>query len=290
MIQEDCQPCPPACAANPFDRVVVSYLIRGMTRVLWELVPTFTDPGPLTFQLQVGQTNNPNADDWENVGIPVVNQYFAYDPEQRVFGIDNTTHYRVILTTPNGEYVSDPVDGMGVLDHRMWRCAREEIRRRKVDLRYGPSGQEGYLLKRRITGTKCPVCTDYQTGESRDPQCPSCYGTGFLCGYYFPMSCVWASLSPATKRIELDAGQMRGTIEDISVSATMLAIDLLSENDIWVAKKTDDRYFVHRVSNTAEYKGVAIVAQVEMRPVPFSSIIYSIEIPAQLALPPAEEE
>lgn len=290
MIQEECQPCPPACEQLVFDRVVVSYMIRGMTRILWELVPTFTDPQPLTFQLQVGFTRNQNADDWENVGLPVTNAYWAYDPEQRAFGVDNDVFYRVVLTTSVGEYISAPVNGMGTLDHRMWRLAREEVRRRLVDFRYGPAGQEGYLLKRRITGTKCPVCTDYQTGECRDPQCGSCYGTGFLCGFFYPQSCVWAALSPTSKHLELDGGQMRGMIEDIRVSATMLAIDLLSEEDVWVAKKTDDRYMIHSVQNVVEFKGVAIVADVELRPVPFSSRIYTIEIPGQLALPPEEEE
>ena len=51
---------------------------------MWELLDTFTDKGPLTFQLQVGSTANQDADDWENVGLPVTDQYFALDGEQRV--------------------------------------------------------------------------------------------------------------------------------------------------------------------------------------------------------------
>jgi hypothetical protein len=281
-----CQPsCPPECE-SVFDRVVVSYLIRGGARIMWELLDTFMAPNPLTFQLQVGSTANPNADDWTDVGLPVVDQYFAIDDEQRVWGKTNWTHYRLKLTTANGEvFYSTPTGGMGILDRREWRLARDLIRQRRLYYRKVPAsgGQEGYLLKRRWTGQKCETCLDLQTQESRNPDCPDCYGTGFKCGYYYPLSCVWASLSPRTTRTQLDGGQQRGTINDVVVQADMLMTELMGEADVWVAKKTDDRYYIHNVQHTAEMRGVPLCAQVELRPIAFSSAIYDIPIPAQLA-------
>lgn len=274
--------CPPECQ-SVFDRVVVSHIIRGPTRVMWELLDTFTDPQPLSFQLQVGMTANPLADDWEDVGLPVENQYFAYDAEQRVWGKTNWTHYRVQVTTPRGVYYSLPTAGMGTLDRRSWRLAREIVRQRIVAYRFGPGGQQGYLLKRRWTGKPCTVCLDYQTKEVRNPNCPSCFGTGFECGYFFPMACVWAEMSPRARRTELDGGQSRGTIDDIVVKSEMVMTELMSEDDIWVNARTDDRWYIHKVTHTAEIRGVPLVADVEMRVVPFSSIVYSIEIPQQLS-------
>lgn len=277
----DCPPprCLPQCD-TVFDRLVVSHLIKGPTRVMWELLDTFTDAGPLSFQLQVGQTSNPLADDWQDVGMPVVDQYFALDTEQRVWGKTNWTHYRVVVTTPRGTYYSLPTGGMGVLDRRFWRVSRELVRQRMRSYRMGVGGQEGYLLKRRVTGKPCTLCLDYQTREVRNPNCPRCYGTGFECGYYYPMGCVWASLSPRSRHITID-GQ-RGTVDDQVVQADMLLVDLLSEEDVWVAARTDDRYYVHKIDHVVEVKGVPIAAQVELRPVPYSSAIYSIEIPDQL--------
>ncbi len=281
MTIETCQnPCPPACA-SVFDRVVVSHLIKGPTRIMWELLDTFIDPNPLSFQLQVGMTSNPDADDWANVGDPVVNQYIAFDPEQRVWGKTNWTHYRVILTSPLGVYYSDPVGGLGVLARRDWRIAREIIRQRRVAYRIGPGGQQGYLLKRRWTGAPCPTCLDYQTKECRDPNCPTCYGTGFLCGYYYPVNCIFAELSPRARHMTID-DQARGLIQDVVVQAEMLMTDMLSEQDVWVAAKTDDRFYIHSINHTAEIRGVPLVAKVEMRPVPYTSILYSIDIPEQL--------
>lgn len=277
----DCDPCRPSCP-SVFDRVVVSYLTVGFTRVMWELLPTFTDPSPLTFQLQVGTTANNDATDWEDVGLPVTDQYSAYDDEQRVWGNVRWTHYRVKVTSPRRMSLSDPVDGMGTLDRRHWRIALELVRARLAAYRYGPGGQEGYLFKRRVTGQPCSKCRDYQTEEVRRPDCPSCYGTGFECGYYFPTSCVWAELSPRKTRVHLDGGQARGTINDVVVTADMVMTELLGENDVWVAARTDDRYFVHTVANTVEVRGHPVTARVELRPVPFSSSIYSIVVPDQL--------
>lgn len=274
--------CPPVCEPV-FDRVVVSYLISGGTRVLWDLLPTFTDPGPLTFQLQAGNTSNPDAGDWEDVGVSVVDQYSAHDTDQRMFGKTNRTHYRVKLTTSLGTYYSAPTGAMGILDRRGWRIAREMVRQKLVGFRVGPGGQRGYLLKRRWTGKKCPICTDHQTGESRDPACPTCYGTGFECGYYYPQSCVWAELNPRASRLKIDS-QMRGQVQDIVVPAKMIVTDLMSEDDVWVNEKTDDRYYIHTVSHDSEYKGVPISAVVELRLIAFTSIIYTIPVPDQLRL------
>lgn len=288
---QDCElraPCPADCR-SVFDRVVVSHLVQGPTRVMWELLPTFTDPGPLSFQLQVGVTANNDADDWADVGLPVVDQYVAFDDDQRVWGKTNWTHYRVVLTTPLGVYYSDPTLGMGVLDRRSWRIAREKVRQAKKRYRVGTAGQRGYLLKRRQTGEPCPVCLDHMSREVRDPDCPSCYGTGYKCGYYYPVSCVWAELSPRTRHMELDGGQNRGTIDDVRVRAEMLMVDLLGEDDIWVADATDDRYYVHEIQHTDEVRGVPVLAAVSLRPVAYSSVIYSIKIPDQLRRHGAED-
>ena len=273
--------CPPECR-SVFDRVVVSYLIQGTTRIMWELLSTFTDPGPLSFQLQVGSSANPLADDWANVGLAVTDQYTAFDDEQRVWGQSNFTHYRVIVTSPLGTYYSLPTGGLGILDRRDWRHARELIRQRKLAYRIGHAGQRGYLLKRRWNGPDCTRCLDYQTKEVKDPDCPQCFGTGKQCGYFYPMACTWAEINPKSHRTELSGDQNRGTIGDVFTSAEMLGTELLDENDVFVVDKTDDRYYIHRIKNKVEIRGVPIIVDAELRLIPFSSPIYGIEIPEQL--------
>lgn len=53
------------------------------------------------------------------------------------------------------------------------------------------AGHKVVILKRKISGTRCtePGCVHSSTGESTNPRCLVCYGTGFVGGYYTPISC-----------------------------------------------------------------------------------------------------
>ena len=209
--------------------------------------------------------------------------FIAIDAEQRVFNkAPNRTFYRIVLTTPSGVTISDPVAAMGTLSVRDARIARETLRQEIVRFRHA-AGQQGILLKRRITGENCPTCLDFGTNEVRDPNCPDCFGTGKQCGYFFPVDCIWADMDPKAYHTELDAGKGRGTIDDIKVRARMINTWLMGEEDVWVNELTDDRYYVHRIQHVAEMRGVPLVAKVELRPAPYTDIIYTIDIPEILS-------
>ncbi len=268
-------PCPPQ-SPSVFDRVHVSYIVRGGTTVIWDLLPTFSDPLPWVFTLQAGLSGNPAADDWQDVGLPVENVCYAVDGEQRAWGKTNIVHYRVKLETPNKLYYSDPTGGLGVLDTNGWKIAREIARKER--LRHHQATCQGWLLKQRRSGAACH-CRDFQTEEVRDPNCPTCWGTGYQCGYFRPMDCVWADLAPRTRRKHLDDQGERGVISNITVAARMLQVPLLSEYDVWVNDRTDDRYYIHSIENIAEVRGVPVIANVELRPAPFTDVVYSIPIP-----------
>lgn len=269
--------CAPDCS-NVFSLLHVSYLIRGGTRVMWQLIPEFSDPHPWTFQLQVGMTGNPDADDWINVGSPLSNACYAIDPERRVYGKTQYTHYRVKLQTPNGVYYSKPTSKDGILNVRDWKLAREIVR--KEQLRSKFAAQEGYLLKHRTMGENCHRCLDLQTNEVTDPNCPECLGTGKQCGYFYPMACIWADISPKTRRIHIEE-QIRGAVGDVVLMARMLMLPLIDELDVWVSKKTDDRYYIHTIQNVSEFRGVPLIANVEFRLAAYSDSIYDVAIPRQ---------
>lgn len=267
-------PCPPDCD-SVFARVRVNHVIVGGTRVEWELVPDFYDPQPYQFQLQVGRTGNPNADDWEQVGSVMVDSTYAVDDEQRVWGKTNWTHYRICLQTPLGLYFSDPIGGLGILSRRDWRLAREITRKERLRNRY--AALDGYLLKRKLYGENCPDCRDFQTNEIRNPDCDTCYGTGFVNGYFAPVTCVYADPRPESRHSDLDVN-VRGSIDDIVVPARMLGCPQLHEEDIWVNKKTDERWYVHEIKHVAEIRGIPLVVSAELRLAPFSDQIYEIEV------------
>lgn len=268
-----CVPCPPACR-SPFDRVIVRRLFSEGVKVSWSLLPSFRDPGPLSFALYF--SNGGAHDDWELVGLPVDDTYEAIDPVQRDWGTVTRAKYRVTVQSALGTYESDPVWSSGLLDKRDWLKLREAVRQRRQIYRR-EAANRGYLLRRRYIGDACTTCADPQTGEPTDPACPSCFGTGYRCGYFFPADCTYAFLKPTERKI--DQNVPRGTTEIVSRMADMLAVNLIDTDDIWVDARSDDRYSVDTISEVATIRGVAVAATVKLDVLPYSSPLYAIQIP-----------
>ncbi len=243
----------------------------------WELAPGFQDPFPHVFQLQVGRTGLSTADDWEPVGLTVENTFFAIDDSKRLYGKTNWTHYRICLQTPVATYFSQPVNAWGNLSQRDWRLAREIKRQELLRLRKF-AGQQGFLLKRRLYGPPCTECIDFQTGEVRNSNCVECLGTGFLRGYFDPISCFFVDMELIKRHEERDGMKMRGTINDIVVPARLCAEPQVNENDVWVDEDTDHRWYFHTIQHLAEIKGVPLVVKAELRLAPFTDVIYKLNI------------
>ena len=143
------------------------------------------------------------------------------------------------------------------------------------------AGQLGYLLKRRITGTPCTYCIDPATNECTVANCNYCYGTGFQCGYYFPIAYSWADFAPESEHVHVD--ENRGTVVDRRSAARMTNTQLIAENDVWVGRRSDARWIINSVKNVATFRGVPLVAQVEMRQAPVTDQVYQVPIPDQTA-------
>lgn len=260
----------------PFRRVSIDHMVRGVTRVWWQLEPLFREPGPYVFQLQYGYTPIKDAVDWKNVGAPVTNGYFALDPGWREGGTELLTHYRVTLTTPEEIYVSQPANCFGELTERDWLLAREIIR--KEQLRHRLVSVPGYLLKQYRYGKPCARCRDELTSEITNNSCILCNGTGFEVGYHpaLPLQC-W-DLSPETIQERVD-NQLKGsTRENAYVKARVIGFPALNAHDIWVNGSTDERWLVTVIQVVAAVRNVPLVCEVQMGLVPFNNNIYALEI------------
>lgn len=261
-----------------FDRVHVDFMNLGETRVTWSLSPRFRGTPPYTFQLQVGQTGNPLADDWQDVGSPIVDTFMATDSSRRWFGKVQTPHYRVVLrTATNDVYVSPPASVLGDLSWREWRLAQEIIRKEKLRHRWFSSAP-GFLLKQRRSGARCPRCIDRLTNEPKDSRCPLCYGTGWLGGYFKPLPLTYAdlNLSQVREQRQLQAG---GMAAPVVISARFIGSPQLYTQDVWVDPKSDARYVIHTVKPNAHINGVPLIVTAELRLLPPGDVVYSIPVP-----------
>lgn len=270
--------CGPDCSWV-FGDLTVMPLMRGGTRVTWTLHPQFRDAGPYTFQLQFGRTGNPLADDWVDVGPAVSDTYYADDPEQRLYGMQFRGYYRILLTTTYAEYVSRPANIVSSFDfadiQRVRGLLSQEYRRLSFK-----AGNKGYLLKRRVFGTPCPICVDRMTSETRVPDCITCYGTGIVGGYFEPYPCFYAEFTLKSTREHVSD---MGTLNDGPVSACrLLNQPPVNSYDVWVDKDADTRWFVHSIKSEVEVRSVPIILfPVELRMAPFSHIIYQLPIDGQ---------
>jgi len=278
----DCvEVCPDECAWI-FDRVRVTPTIKHGARVEWALHPQFTDAGPYTFQLQVGTTGLGVADDWVDVGLPAVDTFFLLDDTPRIFGKTQWIHYRVKLTTSEGVYYSTPQHAWGDLNFKYWHKLRNVMRLWGVKFQKTHAGQNGYLLKRKVTGEQPEPgqgTIDFLTHELVDQHDPAVAGTEYLGGYYDPVPCVYAQLERVIRREHLDKHGMENKIQ---VGAYMLAVPQIDSYDVWVDKDTDFRWFIHTIKHLVEVQGVPAVLQVELRLAEFTDHVYDIEITDQL--------
>lgn len=260
---------------NVFRRLIVDYLVQGDARISWELDRHFVDPGNYVYQLQTSQSGVITGDDWVNVGAPATNVFFLIDPAKRIYGKTATVHYRVLLTSDVATYISQLANVLGRLDEHGWLMAQEIVR--KETLRHRLFGStHGYLLKARRYGTVCD-CVDQRTNEVTDADCPECFGTGYMTGYYPQVSCEFGDLTPEETR-EYRNLQGTGTEKAVVLHGRFLAFPPLIQGDVWVAKHSDERYMVHSVKELGCWRSVPLIIEAELRQLPFSDIRYTVPL------------
>jgi len=255
-----------------FSRIEVDYSIKGESRIEWELIDTFRDPAPHTFQLQANR-NWDEPGDWVDVGLPVEDTCYAIDDTQRQFGKTLRIAYRVIMTTPCATYTSSPAEVLGRLSYQQWLQARGIIRRELLF----PTGDQflGYFFKRKLHGQICTNCVDPFTGGIKKTDCVECRGTGVVEGYWKAAENTMYGMSPETRHSKRD---QRGTVNDIVAVGKFIAIPLIHSRDMWVDKDSDRRYIVHKVRNISEINQVPILAEVELRLAQLDDIVYTVPL------------
>lgn len=261
----------------PFRRLTVDHIVEGGSRVWWQLLPTFNEPGPYTFQLQFGRTGLPVANDWVDAGAPVVNGVLAIDDQKRLYGKTLETHYRVVLTTAVSRYVSLPTDAQGRLDEKDWCQAREIIR--KETLRHTKCSHDGFIVKRLRYGRRCTRCLDPQTGEIQNSRCPECFGTGFSGGYHPPLAFQWLDTvedSPVGERRGGDSPP--GQSADITEKVRVLGFPMLDKEDVFVDTDSDIRWIVDTIDEKASMRSVPLILELTVKKAPYTDVVYRIPV------------
>lgn len=271
---------------QPFQRVLVDYMVVGTARITWTFNSHFADqyPSDWVYQLQVSThgplltsnkgTNVVRTDDWINVGSPALNVYQLTDTTKRSYGKSLLTSYRVVLTTANGVYYSPPATSLGALNKQDWLRAREIIRKEEL-LHKKATSVPGFIFRRKRTGTPCTKCIDKATGEITLSKCDVCKGTHFVDGYFAAFPSMFCRLENNTVREHRDI-EGKGNEKQDTTSGRISAVPSLVSYDIWVDGQSDLRYYVHSVNTIAKIRNVPLIHSVELRQAPFDDIAYKL--------------
>jgi hypothetical protein len=121
-----------------------------------------------------------NANDYSYIDTSIAQLKDYGRPWFYKLGIYDPIEDEISLQPDTAAYLRDEVPD---------RVFREIVRRKRISMnntRY--SGRDFRVFKRRTWGTHCPDCWDSSLQRSTDSSCTTCYGTGWLNGYYNPVS------------------------------------------------------------------------------------------------------
>lgn len=210
--------------------------------------------------------------EWLDLAGPVYNACSWEDPHQYNWAKDRDLYYRIRIGDTYGPQARA---GDGFLDKRDSAMYFEIIRKENLQMRY--AGVDGWFLRRKHWGDKCTDCTDWDTGEVTNGLCQTCYGTGFVGGYYesIPYKVNLVQQPVVNKHTD---GNGLATIDEQNMFAKALAEPLPDSFDLWIQKDTNDRYVIRKLTYGATFKGIPITVQTEMRKLPVTDIAYKVPI------------
>lgn len=271
------------CAA--FKRVQVLMEPLGGHKIAWELNDGFNYPGPYHFYVDFGRSAS--HDEWEVLNSsPIVDECLFSDYKQRHWDSLADFYYRVRLVLPTivdeltglpKVFYSHPQQANGIWSKNDWLIARDICRKEYlVQKKRTNLTSQGYLLKRRRWGQLCDKCREFDTGQVQNSRCSSCYGTGYVGGYFkavdFTVTC--------------DGGWSRGFQLSIDTNVTNIvqkigravAYPYLDTRDVYVRRDNGERYIIGKIKSLAELGGIPLVVSTELLLAPVTDIVYNIPL------------
>lgn len=263
-------------------RTEVWRMAGGDTTICWEIADSFVSPNPAAPYQFFVDLGRPGTDEWIALNsTPVVDDCCYNDPcaRDQTDGADVMYRVRLVVPLTDGTcavYKGEPIGTFGRLAKHDWLRARDIVRREYLQQRE-IEGTAGFLLKRKKFGLRCDVCAEWDTKEVTDSDCPNCYGTGLVGGYYAGVE-YWMTLNADWKHRINVATEPRGTNKDIIKAARCIFWPPLSTKDIWVRADNDRRYIIDNFVSIAEIRGVPMIVTAQIRLAPASDVIYNVPI------------
>lgn len=226
--------------------------------------------------------------------------------EEHLLSLSKQVWYRVVAHLENGDTLtSDPVnnfgtlptifkhvDGVGLVPEdnnnypnpqnsfspnpgmkkRLQMVQRVHQRNAIVNLQYF-SGVYVAVLKRKKFGKRCPVCFDQASKTVTLSSCDTCYGTGWVGGYYSPIKCT-AKINEAPLQSQIEKN---GVTEIVQSQIELMDFPRLQEKDVIVELDSNRRWIVKRIGDRS-LKRRRLTQQVTCRELSKTSSQYEVPV------------
>ena len=226
------------------------------------------------YRLSILQAQAPEADLslYETVVSGINPDTTSYYEDASLSGVTDKyidIYYRMVVSGLSGQgvKVSDPY-GMALEEDKYAR----EIERRRALVLDLHSGQTFYVLKRKSYGTVCTICVDTILQRTTSSSCTTCYGTGYVHGYYTPIPC----RGQLNERPTRSTHQLFGNWQDADSVFYNQATPPLNPQDV-IVDKLYRRWLV--LATGASQKSVHTIAQIsQLRQIERADVIYQLPV------------
>jgi hypothetical protein len=260
-----------AARVSPFGYIFVYPAVDNETTVIvWQKHIEWDYP--LIGKLHLEYSEDPNFSDYITVCVTDVCPFIT-DRLDRFKGQQMTGCYRLKLVTGTEEFSSQPFPVLGLLNYTDYRTM---LKIERAEMRNHRILTKGLFLKQRQMGEPCPHCRHKLTEKPQVTNCRHCLNTGFIGGYYAPVPCD-AAVDIQTTLDQVDP-QVRGPINDGEIQVRMLALYQPVIQDVWCNLHTGERFRVLAVKNLVQIKTTPVVHSVQMKRIPNSDIVYSVNL------------
>lgn len=220
--------------------------------------------------------------DWQelNTGAPITDSCVYIDTTKYRYGMTSDIWYRVraILSDPDSllpDVVSEsvPAQLQGALTDRAYLVAKSVVCGMYYKLKKG-GGQQGFLLKKKIWGEKCPNCTDFDVESVLNGHCQICYGTGIIGGFHEGIE-FW--IMPETVKSRGRTQSPVGVQNEYSFNAECVAYPWMDKYDVWVDAKTNERFLIEKIGHKIELERKPIILTLQL--VKISNTDVTMDVP-----------
>jgi hypothetical protein len=271
-----------------FTKVTPLYPTRVFLQ--WDLLDP-TESGSYTFTIE---RSGSIAGPWELLKAGAQNNYnyiddlklqplLPSDGKANLFSLQRQIYYRVTVIPPSGCTNGARTEPHGIEGeiHSVAAGLRRRLQYDESIVFKRVNGVRLALLKRRHWGERCPDCYDPVTRSITKEHCVTCWGTGFIDGYWNPVVVFGRINTPFNTNAQTSE---RDKVEAVPQLITLPDVPALQDNDLIVEIDNNERHIVRKQSST-ELRRKTVHQQVTTSIIERGAIEYQIPVDVRLVPP-----